>query len=795
MKKIILIMLSLTSSLVFSQTGVIRGKVTDKQSQIPIEGANIILIGIENFGTITDVEGNFKLTNVPVGRQNIEVSFIGYESTFISEIEVTTGKDNILTISMSESYGTLDEVVLVSSNAPNKAKPINNMAAVSARQFSSEEANRYAGGRSDVARLASNFAGVATADDSRNDIVVRGNSPSGLLWRIEGIPVPSPNHFATLGTTGSPVSALNPNILSNSDFITSAFPAEYGNALGGVFDLGFRKGNTEEYEYTVGVAAFPGVEAMAEGPMLKKNGGSFVAAARYGIINVLGLAGTTASPNYNDLSFNLDFGKSKMGNFTLFGIAGNSDIDFIGKDIEDEDDLFAAKDEDAYAKSQFSAFGLKHKININDKSYLKTTVGSSSSKNTYKEFRYYNFETPEETRLQFTDVDNTESRLTFSTLFNSKISSKFTLRSGLLYENFNLDASIMDRDRQEDNDGDGYPDFVSVIKNSGSYSIFQPYTQTQIRLSEKLTLNAGVHGQYFSINEQFVIEPRASFSYAINSKSGINLGYGIHHQNVAAPILFLNENISGNLVQSNKNLDLVRSDHYVVGYDLRFADKWRAKVELYHQSISKAAIERTPSGYSSLTEGASFSYSIDKFSLVSEGKGTNTGVELTLEKFFSKGYNILFTSSFFESKYKGSDGIERNSPFNNGYVINALAGKEFKIGKDKRNIFSINTKFTTAGGRYYTPVDLAASQAAGFEITDDSNPFSEQYDAYLRLDLKFGIKLNSKTKKHSHQFYVDFQNITNKENVFTKEYNRLTGVINQKDQIGFQPDFGYRFNF
>ena len=411
-------MLSLTSSLVFSQTGVIRGKVTDKQSQIPIEGANIILIGIENFGTITDVEGNFKLTNVPVGRQNIEVSFIGYESTFISEIEVTTGKDNILTISMSESYGTLDEVVLVSSNAPNKAKPINNMAAVSARQFSSEEANRYAGGRSDVARLASNFAGVATADDSRNDIVVRGNSPSGLLWRIEGIPVPSPNHFATLGTTGSPVSALNPNILSNSDFITSAFPAEYGNALGGVFDLGFRKGNTEEYEYTVGVAAFPGVEAMAEGPMLKKNGGSFVAAARYGIINVLGLAGTTASPNYNDLSFNLDFGKSKMGNFTLFGIAGNSDIDFIGKDIEDEDDLFAAKDEDAYAKSQFSAFGLKHKININDKSYLKTTVGSSSSKNTYKEFRYYNFETPEETRLQFTDVDNTESRLTFSTLFN-----------------------------------------------------------------------------------------------------------------------------------------------------------------------------------------------------------------------------------------------------------------------------------------------------------------------------------------------------------------------------------------
>lgn len=794
MKNLIFIILCLSTGFAFSQTGVIRGKVTDKESEKPIVGANITVIGVENIATTTDEEGNFKLQDVPLGRQNVEVSMIGYESSFVSEIDVTSGKDNILSITMSEKYNSLEQVV-VTGSAQNKAKAINKMAAVSARQFSSEEASRYAGGRSDVARLASNFAGVATADDSRNDIVVRGNSPSGLLWRLEGIPVPSPNHFATLGTTGSPVSALNPNLLSNSDFITSAFPAEYGNALGGVFDLGFRKGNTEDYEYTVGVAAFPGVEAMAEGPMFKKNGGSFVAAARYGIIRMLGLAGTTASPNYSDLSFNLDFGKSKLGNFTLFGIAGTSDIDFIGKDIDDVEDLFAAKDEDAYARSQFSAFGLKHTLNISDKSYLKTTIGASSSKNTYEAFRYYNFQTPQELRLQFTDVDNTESRFTFSTLFNSKISKKFTLRSGLLYENFNLDAGISDRDRQQDNDGDGYADFVNVVKNDGSYSIVQPYAQVQVRLSEKLTLNAGLHGQYFSINEEFVVEPRASFSYAVNSKSAINIGYGMHHQNVPAPLLFLNENVGGNLVQTNRNLDLVKSDHYVLGYDLRFADKWRAKIELYHQSVSKAAIERTPSGYSSLTEGANFGFSIDKNSLISEGTGSNTGVELTLEKFFSKGYNVLFTSSFFESKYKGSDGVERNSPFNNGYVVNALAGKEFKIGKEKRNVFSINTKFTTAGGRYYTPVDLAASQAAGFEIKDETKPFSEQYDAYLRLDLKFAIKLNSKTKKRSHQFYVDFQNITNKENVFTKEYNRLTGIINQKDQIGFQPDFGYRFNF
>ena len=232
-----------------------------------------------------------------------------------------------------------------------------------------------------------------------------------------------------------------------------------------------------------------------------------------------------------------------------------------------------------------------------------------------------------------------------------------------------------------------------------------------------------------------------------------------------------------------------------MGYDVRLARKWRGKVEIYYQDISKAGVQSFPSSYSTLTEGADFGYSIDKTSLVSKGSGYNQGIEFTVEKFFSEGYYALFTTSLFESKYKGSDGIERNSPFNNGYVINLLGGKEFRIGKAKKNVFSIDTKFTTAGGRYYTPVDLAASNNAGYEIRDDANAFSKQYDPYLRLDVKFGIKFNSKTKKRFHQFYIDFQNVTNHTNIFTKEYNRLTNSVNQKDQIGFSPDFGYKFQF
>ncbi len=140
-----------------------------------------------------------------------------------------------------------------------------------------DEVTRYAGGRNDPARLASNFAGVSSTNDSRNDIVVRGNSPTAVLWRMEGIPIPNLNHFTTLGTTGGPVSALNTNALKNSDFYTGAFAAEYGNASGAVFDLSLRTGNKDKVEKTLQLNMFSGLEAMIEGPLKqKKNGSSFL---------------------------------------------------------------------------------------------------------------------------------------------------------------------------------------------------------------------------------------------------------------------------------------------------------------------------------------------------------------------------------------------------------------------------------------------------------------------------------------------------------------------------------------
>lgn len=794
MKKLNILVFILMSHFALAQSGTIKGIVVDKQSEAPLMGATIELLEqASSVGVITDENGRFSLENAPVGRQIIRVSYIGYESVTLPNIEVTAGKDVSLTIALLESFNQLDEIVLTSDT--NKDRANNKLATVSARQFGVEEVTRFSGGRSDVGRLAANFAGVSTPDDSRNDIVVRGNSPTGLLWRVEGIPIPNPNHFSTVGTTGGPVSAVNPNTLKNSDFLTSAFASEYGNALGGVFDLGLRKGNVDDYEFSGQVGIFTGVEANAEGPLGKKNG-SFLVAARYSLIGLIGAGagGTAATPNYSDLTYNIDFGRGKLGRFSLFGMLGNSDIDFLGDDI-DEDDLFAAEDEDTFVESRFGLLGAKHQISIGENSYLRTILASSFSGTDFTANRFIDQDTPQERSILYTESDDTESRLSFSTMFNTKLSNKATLRAGVLLERFNVELFTRDRNEQADNDGDGDPDLFTFLNVDESFSIIQPYIQSQFRVTEKLTLDAGLHAQYGSLNEQFVLEPRAAFNYQIAPNHKINFGYGLHHQNVPFPLLFLNEEVDGELSQTNRNLDFVKSNHYVLGYDVKLGKEWRGKVEVYNQQIDNAAVEAFPSSYSSLTEGADFGFSNDKVSLVNEGTGYNRGVELTLEKFFSNSYYGLLTGSFFESKYEGSDGIERNTPFNNGYVVNALAGKEFPLGAKRNKILFVDTRVSFAGGRYFTPVDLEASQQAGFEILQDDIAFSQQYDDYFRWDVKFGLKINSRNKKQSHRFYVDLQNVTANENVFARRYNRLTNQVDQVDQIGFFPDFGYTFQF
>jgi hypothetical protein len=782
MAKYFLIISLFISSLSIAQKNSqnIRGIVTDKLSQFTLVGASIEISSLQK-GTTTDSLGKYVITNILPDRYEVKISYLGYKTITIPNVVVTSGKEVILDIAMEETFNQLNEVVIKSSN---KGGTINKLSSVSARTFSMEEVNRYAGGRSDPARLVANFAGVSAPDDSRNDIVIRGNSPVGVLWRIDGMNVTNPNHFASVGTTGGAVSALNTNLLKSSDFFTSAFPAEYGNATAGVFDLGFRNGNNKKRETTLQVGVITGLEATTEGPFSKKSDASYLVGYRYaltGVAQKLGVnIGTPATPTYQDFSFKLSSGTTKFGKFSMFGILATSSIEIGGGS---SNTLYGNGNQVDFA-SKIGILGLNHFKQINKKSYISSTVGinySSTDQTGYASDRFTSSDFIKE-------VSNVaKSSYNFSTTYNSKINSKLFFKAGIQDEVIGLDLFY----KTKDNINQPYKQIWDYNSNT---NLAQAYAHVKYNLTEKLTMNAGIHSQLFLLNNSTALEPRLGLIYNVNNKSSFNFGYGLHSQMQPINVYFLQtSDANGKTVYNNKNLDFTKSHQFVLGYNIQPFSDWRIKTEVYFQSIYNAPITSYSSSYSMLNTGSSFRTDLQD-NLINNGTGKNYGVELTIEKFFSKGYYGLFTSSIYSSKYKGSDGVERNTAFNGKYVFNALAGKEWKVGTAKLNKFSTDVKFTNAGGRAYTPIDLASSQATGREQLS-TNAYSVYYDNYYRIDIKVGYTINSSKRKISQTISLDLQNVTNHKNVFSEGYDDKKQDIRTTYQLGFFPNLVYKMQF
>lgn len=767
----------------------VKGVVIDKVSYKPLLGVSVFVEG-SNYSAITNDRGAFELKGVAVGRIRLTVSAIGYQLVTIPEILVTTGKEVALEIALEQKITSLEEVV-INGTKTKKGAVSNEFAAASARSFAIEEVTRYAGGRNDPSKLVSNFAGVISNNDSRNDIIVRGNSPAGVLWRVEGLPASNPNHFATLGTTGGPVSALNTNALKTSDFYSGGFPAEYGNATAAVFDINFRTGNTQTHERTVQLNLFSGLEAMLEGPLGRgKNGASYLIGYRYSFAQIgqsLGVdIGTDAVPKYQDWVYNIQFAPAKAGKFALYGMGGTSSIDFIGEKI-DTTDFYSRKDQDTYLQSDLYSFGAKHIIDIGKNSYLRTVISYSHVTTEFQNYQYPLPVPPYANRWLITRVDDTQEVLRFSTLINTKASTNFSWRLGVTGENFGLNSEVDDREGQPESAA-----FDKLRNFDDHFLLLQYFGQARYKPTDNFTLVAGLHGMTFTFNNRNILEPRASIAYQRDIRNTFTFSYGLHGQLQPLPV-YLFENRSANGMDTrNRSLDFTKAHHVVLGYENRFAPNWRIKAEAYYQHLFDVPVEETASGFSMLNAGSDFTFP-EKAGLVNDGTGNNVGLELTAERFLSKGFYLLASASVFDSKYKGSDGIERSSTYNYGYAANLLAGREWSIGK--RSVLTFDFRFSTTGGRYATPIDLAQSIAQGKEVMDESQYNTERLDAYLRLDTKFGLRMNSKKRKLSQTFYVDLQNITNRENIFLRRYNPVYRTVGKVNQIGFFPDLLYRVEF
>lgn len=759
----------------------IRGQVLDKDSKYPIAGASVVVIGSDPIvGAISDDKGNFSL-QVPLGRVSLRVSFIGYKDGSANDVLVMSGKETQVQITLEEKVSQLSDVVI---SGTKKGEAKNEFATVSARSFDVEQTNRFSGNRNDPARMASNFAGVSGANDARNDIIIRGNSPMGLLWRLEGIDIPSPNHFAGFGSTGGPVSMLNNNTLSRGDFMTSAFPAEYGDALSGVFDLNLRNGSKDKYEFMAQLG-FNGVEAGAEGPFNKKKSqASFLINYRYSTLALFKLLkanfGTgTAVPQYQDLTFKIDVPTKKAGIFRFWGLGGLSKIELLGHLVDlskQQQNLYGNENIDLYNKVQTGILGFSHTYFFDKKTYYKLML-AVSHQTQLADIDSINPDNRSEI-IRNNKVSLRQNKYSAHLLANTKIDSRNTVTEGLMVNVYDLKFadSILLTDH-----------FVPMKYGKGYSALIEAYVMWKHKFSEQWSMNAGVHTQYFSLSGSFVPEPRIGFKYQFRENQSWTIGYGLHDQIQPLPTYYNYDISAGAHSQpTNLHMDFSRSQHLVTGYELIFAKDFRLKTEAYVQYINNVPVEKQKSSFSMLNAGADFA-TPNNINLVNKGIGLNYGLELTLEKFFSKGYYFLMTGSLFRSRYQGSDQVWRNTAFNGLYVVNALGGYEFRFAgkkdkKNKRHTLAIDMKMTAAGGRYYTPIDLVQSAVQHQEVLIDSLAFSQKYRDYFRLDLKLSYRIS--LKRVTQEFSVDFQNIINIKNIFRKVYNPRTNSLNNEYQQG-----------
>ena len=783
----------------------VKGKIVDAESQYPLIGAKLYLTSLDSSiveRAMTDPDGFFIFKNIPIGKYNLRSTYFMY-LTDARSIIINSGKEVVVNIMLQEDITTTDEIEIVGRK---NGEVLNEMAMISAQQFSVEETDRYAGSRADPARMASNFAGVQGADDSRNDIVIRGNSPIGLLWKVEGIDIPNPNHFAVSGSTGGPVAIINNKILDNSDFFMSAFPADYGNSIAGVFDLRLRHGNADKHELT-GQFGFLGTEIMAEGPINRERKSSYLVMGRYSTLSIfqaMGISiGTDAVPVYGDGAFKLSFPLEKGGHIGVFGMGGASTIDIkISDQTTFTEEAFGEGDRDQYFRTAMGVVGLTYKKSLSQKTYFESTIAQTYDRQRANhDFLIRSLDTSIVSGSQTVQIrtdsiyplmgyqfENYKTALFAS--INHKITKQHIIRAGINIDGFyinNLDTAL-----NQTQDA-----FVLRHDYTGTALLIQPFVQYKWKVNPKMDFTAGIHSQYFSMSESWsYAEPRLGWQLRLKNRQLLKAGAGLHSQ--TQPLYqytYQRSNPQGNPERLNMDMDFTRSLHTAVGYEKTFKKSLKLKTEAYYQYLYNIPVDQFPSAFSLINQGSGFQRFFPN-ELVNEGTGTNYGVELTLQKYFDKSFYFLITGSLFESKYKGSDGVERNTDFNGNYAVNFLAGKEFKINDN--NMISAGIKVTGAGGRRYGYVDVDQTLANNELVFQDSLFNTRQFRDYFRLDFKVTYRLN--TPKLTHEIGLDLVNITNRQNILGLAYapnlaDPSAEPIAERYQLGFLPIFYYRVDF
>ena len=756
----------------------IRGQVCDVASGEPMIGVTITVENGTTMATVSDIDGNFVIQHVPVGRHSVRATYIGYEPVLLKEQLVTSGKELVLNLKMTESLTNLQEVVI--KPRVNKQQPLNEMAQVGARMFSVEEATRYAGGMADPARTASMFAGVATGG-ATNGISIHGNSPQMLQWRIEGIEVNNPNHFADITEAGGGVfTSLNGTVLANSDFMTGAMPAEYGNALSGAFDMKMRVGNNAKHEHAIQVGTL-GVDFASEGPLTKNSKASYLINYRYSFLEIAkklhAINMEKETLDYQDLSFKVNVPTTHAGTFAVWftGLFDRFENDV--PDVADRKTLWDSNDSWSTQKSW--AGGLTHTYRFRSGGTLTSNIAYTGA---YQKLGINDYN---EQMQQMPDMlgRSLSWNVIISTQHKHKFSSRYTMQNGFEHRHMDF-CTWMDYIKVV-----GGP-LYRVFESNGSTGLTRLYTNHKIALSQRLSTVAGINVMWFNLNNQVLVEPRISFQYKTSASSTLSIAYAMNSRKEAIDTYFV-LNTNSQEPNVNKDLGLTRSHHISASFAQRLGENAMLKIEPYWQWLFDVPVEQGTT-YSVINHNLFYQ---DR-ALVNKGAGRNYGIDLTLERYLKDGLYGMFTATLFKSEYRDAQGEWHHTRHDRGYITNILGGKEWMVGKSRKNVFGINGRLTLMGGDRYTPMvagttyEEVAQRPDRTIPQDGANPFSAQMN--MNVGYAFSVKYTINKHHSAHHFILEYLQMRSFQgqtfDIHTHE------LVDQFTSLTF-PNIAYRLEF
>ena len=732
-----------TTGQINQTTQTIRGQVCDVASGEPMIGVTITVENGTTMATVTDVDGNFAIKEVPVGRHSVRASFIGYEPVLLKEQLVSSGKELVLNIRMRERISELGEVVI--KPRVNKQQPLNEMAQMGARMFSVEEASRYAGGMADPARTASMFAGVATGG-ATNGISIHGNSPQMLQWRIEGVEVNNPNHFAEITEAGGGVfTSLNGTVLANSDFLTGAMPAEYGNALSGAFDMKMRSGNNTKYEHAIQVGTL-GVDFASEGPLGKGSKASYLVNYRYSFLEIAKKLHAINMENetldYQDLSFKLNMPTKKAGTFAVWFTGLIDNYENKVPDVSEWETLWDMND--SWSRQRNCALGVNHTYCFKTGGTLHSSVAYTGA---YRKLGVNDYDAKMNMMPEI-DGRNSQWNVIISAQHQHKFSSRYTMQNGFEHQHLDFHTWL---DYIHETGGPLY----RVYESEGNTGLTRLYTNHKMALSSRLSTVAGVNVMWFNLNNQWLVEPRVSVQYKTSPSSTLSFAYALNSRKESTDTYFV---VSTNTQHPspNTNLGLIRSHHISASFSQRLGENAMLKIEPYWQWLFDVPVEDGTT-YSILNHRKFFQ---DR-ALVNEGAGRNYGIDLTLERYLKDGFYGMLTATLFKSEYRDAQGEWHHSRHDRGYITNILGGKEWMVGKAHKNVFGINGRLTMMGGDRYTPIPAGTTFKNIMKRPDKSIPEDEGADPFseekgMNVGYAFSLKYTINKRHTSHHFILEY---------------------------------------